>query len=59
MQLRRHQSARDSRIFLHELSRCVFIGRLKDGNTKCLVASVLFGALLKKALDIFRTQSPF
>ena len=32
------QAARDRWIFLHELSRCVFIGRLKNGNAKCLVA---------------------
>jgi hypothetical protein len=38
VQLHRHQSGRDSRIFLHELSRRVFIGRLEDGNAKCLVA---------------------
>jgi hypothetical protein len=38
MQLRRHQSARDGRIFLHELSRSIFIGRLKDGDAKRLVA---------------------
>src|SRR5213078_5344100 len=30
MQLGGHQSARDCRIFLHEFSRCVFIGRLKN-----------------------------
>ncbi len=38
MQLGGHQSARDCRIFLHEFSRCVFIGRLKNRNAKRLVA---------------------
>jgi hypothetical protein len=38
VQLRRHQAARDGWIFLHECSRCVFIGRLKNGNAKFLVA---------------------
>src|SRR5262249_28916904 len=33
-----HQSSSDRRIFLHELSRGVFVGRFKDGNAKCLVA---------------------
>ena len=38
VQLRRHQSAGDGWIFVHELSRGLFIGCLKNGNAKCLVA---------------------
>jgi hypothetical protein len=38
MQLGGHQSASNGWIFLHELSRCVFIGRLKNRNAKRLVA---------------------
>jgi hypothetical protein len=37
VQLRRHQSAGNGWIFLHEFSRCVFIGRLKNGDAKRLV----------------------
>jgi hypothetical protein len=57
VQLRSHQSASNRRIFLHELFRGLFIGCLKNGNAKCLVAwfrcaprknqLTAFGGLLK------------
>ena len=44
VQLRRHQPTCNVRIFSHELSRCVFVGRLKDRDAKGLVAWVLMFA---------------